>query len=267
MTDNPAHQQHIQWLQAQLLQQKQDLEAAEALVKQKRESVAYYQRTLDALVSDELGKIQIKNSTEVSSSSCLSVTAFSFPGNTSNQNGSRATSSTPYSGDKNFQDMELEDEELEDEELEDEELEDEELEDEELEDEELEDEDLEDEDLENEEFEEGNKRKPKDILRPEFKDMTLGEAAQKIMDQYRQPLKSEQIAKRIFDPKSNDERQRAKNSLATELRRGAKDGRWRKIERGCFISNLVDMQSKTSPFSFEQLSRFETINNGRSLDS
>jgi hypothetical protein len=233
MTDNPAHQQHIQWLQTQLAQQKQDLEAAEsklaetkALVEQKRESVAYYQSMLDAVVSDE-----------ISSSSCLSGTASSVPGNTSNQNGSRATSSIPVYGDKDCEDMKLEKEEVEDEELED------------------------------EEFKEENKRKPKDMLRPEFKNMTLGDAAQEIIDQNRSALKPEQIAEQMFDPKSEEERQRAKNSLATELRRGAKDGRWKKIDRGFFVSNLVNMHSKTLPLSIEQLSRFETINNGSSLDS
>lgn len=101
----------------------------------------------------------------------------------------------------------------------------------------------EDDDLEEEydfEFEAGgeSKRSPKDMLRPELKGKTLGD----IVAMYLKGVKgkesnSDDIAKKIFEPSSEEEFQRAKNSLSTELRRGAREGRWKKNGRGMFSAN------------------------------
>lgn len=88
-----------------------------------------------------------------------------------------------------------------------------------------------------EEPENPNQRNPKDMFKPEFFRKTLGDAALTILDSCNHPLNSDQITKRLFDYRSEDEYQRAKNSLSTELRRGAKEGKWKKIGRGFFAGN------------------------------
>lgn len=105
-----------------------------------------------------------------------------------------------------------------------------------------EDEDIEGQDLEDDETgDEGSKRNPKQMLRPEYARMKMAAAAQVILDRYKAPLTAEYIAKIMFEEGSDEENFRAKNSLSAELRRGAKDGRWRKLGRGLFVSNSVDM--------------------------
>lgn len=88
------------------------------------------------------------------------------------------------------------------------------------------------------EEEEGGKRSPKDMLRPEYQGKTLGEIALEwLIKAGGRPLSPDTIAERIFVTSSDEELQRARNSLATELRRGAKEGRWKKVGRGIFSAN------------------------------
>lgn len=94
-----------------------------------------------------------------------------------------------------------------------------------------------------EETENPNQRNPKDMFKPEFSRKTLGDAALMILDSCNHPLHSDEITKRLFDYRSEDEYQRAKNSLSTELRRGAKEGRWKKIERGFFAGNSFNEEN------------------------
>ncbi|HEY9864305.1 MAG TPA: hypothetical protein V6D21_09045 [Candidatus Obscuribacterales bacterium] len=94
-----------------------------------------------------------------------------------------------------------------------------------------------------EETENPNQRNPKDMFKPEFFRKTLGDAALIILDSCNHPLNSDQITKRLFDYRSEDEYQRAKNSLSTELRRGAKEGRWKKIGRGFFAGNSFNEEN------------------------
>ncbi len=102
---------------------------------------------------------------------------------------------------------------------------------------------FEDDELEEEdyfEFEAGSesKRNPKDMLRPKFKGKTLGDIAAMCLKASKgKELNSDDIAKEIFEASSEEEFQRAKNSLSTELRRGAREGRWKKNGRGMFSPN------------------------------
>ncbi|NEP29436.1 MAG: hypothetical protein F6K49_48830 [Moorea sp. SIO3I6] len=109
-------------------------------------------------------------------------------------------------------------------------------------DEELEEESFEENQRENQDDEEGQKRNPRDMLYPEFRGKTLREAVEIILDKFAAPVNREQIASRLFDAKSDHEQLRAKNSLSTELRRGAKEGRWKKVGRGLFASNSFQEQ-------------------------
>jgi hypothetical protein len=84
--------------------------------------------------------------------------------------------------------------------------------------------------------EDDRKRSPKEMLRVEFADKTLADVAELVLNSRNEPMTADDIAHYIFMTQDNDEYIRARNSLSTELRRGAKEGRWKQIGRGSFIS-------------------------------
>ncbi len=90
-----------------------------------------------------------------------------------------------------------------------------------------------------------NKRSPKDMLLPKYKGQTLGDIAEKILNSVKQSLDVDSITEVIFDTQNGDEYFRARNSLATELRRGAKDGRWQKTSPGCFQAIGVEPPTRS----------------------
>ncbi len=102
----------------------------------------------------------------------------------------------------------------------------------------FEDEDFEEEDYLELEADDKNKRSPKDMLQPHLKGKTLGDIAAIYLKAAKgKGLSSDDIAQQIFEATSEEEFQRAKNSLSTELRRGAREGRWKKNARGMFSAN------------------------------
>ncbi|MBD2490567.1 hypothetical protein [Aulosira sp. FACHB-615] len=98
-----------------------------------------------------------------------------------------------------------------------------------------------------------NKRSPKEMLRAEFANKTLAEVADILLNSQNQALTADEIAREIFLTENNEEYVRARNSLSTELRRGAKEGRWKQIGRGSFASiqskNLQDENLVTAYLS------------------
>lgn len=84
-----------------------------------------------------------------------------------------------------------------------------------------------------------NKRSPKEMLRAEFANKTLAEVAEIVLNSRNEALTADEIARAIFITQGNDEYVRARNSLSTELRRGAREGRWQQIKRGSFASIQV----------------------------
>lgn len=100
---------------------------------------------------------------------------------------------------------------------------------------------------------EDNKRSPKEMLRAEFANKTLAEVAEILLNSRHEVLTADDIARDIFLTENNDEYVRARNSLSTELRRGAKEGRWKQIGRGSFASikseNLQDKNLVPAYFS------------------
>lgn len=88
--------------------------------------------------------------------------------------------------------------------------------------------------------ESSSERRPKEMLRPEYLNKTLVEVAQEILENQNKVMGIDDIAKQAFAVKDEEEYERAKNSLAAELRRGAKDGKWKQAERGKFMSLNVD---------------------------
>ncbi len=202
-----AHEELITWIKTRLDKTQQELAEAEAklvevkaLVKQKRANVAYFQNKLEAeLSSNELAA-------EISSAL---VEDREVNGNLLSE---QAPTANPSANSGNVgQGIFLDDESQE--------------------------ESFEENERENQDDRESHKRNPRDMLYREFRGQTLGEAAEIILDSFAYPVTPEQIASRLFDPKSDHEQLRAKNSLSTELRRGAKEGRWKKVGRGLFASN------------------------------
>ena len=55
---------------------------------------------------------------------------------------------------------------------------------------------------------------------------------------------TETITKLLYDTQTEKEFKKAKNSIAVQLRRGAKERRWQKIGRGYFASNKYQVESK-----------------------
>jgi hypothetical protein len=76
-------------------------------------------------------------------------------------------------------------------------------------------------------------RNPIAMLRGEYKGMKLADIAAKVLSAEPAPLTTTQLTQRIYCTRSNDEFERARNSLSTELRVGAKSSnpRWRKCGR------------------------------------
>lgn len=74
------------------------------------------------------------------------------------------------------------------------------------------------------------------MLRTEFANKTLAEVAEIVLNSRNQALAADDIAQAVFITENNDEYVRARNSLSTELRRGAREGRWQQIGRGSFAS-------------------------------
>ena len=79
----------------------------------------------------------------------------------------------------------------------------------------------------------GKTRNPMAMLRDEYKGLKLGDIAAKVLNDAPSPLTTTQLTREIYCPRSNDEFERARNSLSTELRVGAKskNPRWRKCGR------------------------------------
>jgi len=79
----------------------------------------------------------------------------------------------------------------------------------------------------------GKTRNPMAMLRDEYKGLKLGDIAAKVLNAAPSPLTTTQLTREIYCPLSNDEFERARNSLSTELRVGAKSDnpRWRKCGR------------------------------------
>lgn len=76
-------------------------------------------------------------------------------------------------------------------------------------------------------------RSPMEMLRAEYKGMRLGDIAAKVLGGNPSPLTTTELTRLIYDTGSDDEFNRARNSLSTELRVGAKgdDPKWRKVGR------------------------------------
>lgn len=81
-------------------------------------------------------------------------------------------------------------------------------------------------------------RTPTDMLRPVYKGMKLGDIIIRVLENQHGPLTSKDITSLIYNTSSQDEFDRARSSVSTELRSGAKGSspRWQKIGRSAYIA-------------------------------
>ena len=84
-------------------------------------------------------------------------------------------------------------------------------------------------------------RTPMEMVRDEYKGMMLGDIAARVLDEYQSVLTPKQLSEIIYDAKTDEEFERARNSLSAELRAGAKgeSPRWKKIGRYAYASLQV----------------------------
>lgn len=87
-----------------------------------------------------------------------------------------------------------------------------------------------------------NERAPMEMVRPYFQPegdakRGLNEIILRALnDSLGQPVTTDDLVRKIYDTRTDDEFNRARNSLSSELRRGAKDGKWRKLGRSFYAS-------------------------------
>lgn len=207
-----AQEDHITWIKTRLEQTKRELTEAEAnlvevkaLVEQKRANVAYFENKLEAELSsnDDIAADNDDIAAEIS----RAFQEIEVNGNHLSEQATTVNSSGNL-GQVTFCDDELEEESFE----------------------------------ENQNNEESHKRNPRDMLYPEFRGKTFGEAVEIILDKFAAPVNRQQIASRLFDAKSDHEQLRATNSLSNQLCQGVKAGRWKKVGRGLFASNSFQEQ-------------------------
>ncbi len=77
-------------------------------------------------------------------------------------------------------------------------------------------------------------REPKEMLRPAYKNMSMGEIIESILKTRSSPFTSEELAEIVYDTQNEDEFFRAKASISAQLRLGAKNQKWKKTDRGLF---------------------------------
>ncbi len=88
-----------------------------------------------------------------------------------------------------------------------------------------------------------HQRSPMEMKRPQYVGLTFAESIEKVLNDRQQPMLVDQIVEAIFDPESEEELWRAKNSLSVELRRGK---RWKKLSRNIYASNSFNEQSASN---------------------
>jgi len=226
MVYDAAHQQHLEWLQAQLAQQDSKLAEAQAIVAQLQESVAYFRNAIAVVRTSEPNLTLTEKLPEQSS----------FTTNGTKEVVGLVTENGNLNGGETASIIISDNE----------------------------DSDLKD-DREGKETEEANKRSPKDMLLAEFREQTLGDIAEeKLKASGGKPLSSDELTEMIFETRSKDEYFRARNSLSAELRRGAKEERWKKVGRGIFV---IDVQPEANILSTEPQQKLYTLNSAKTLDS
>lgn len=172
MNSNIAHQQHIKWLQQQVVGKRIALEQAKVQVEQIRSELKYFELTLIAYNKSTDTSIQ---NTSSSSQANISSNEFEWQ----------------IESGKHFITTNLNS---------------------------------------------NSRRLPKQMLHYEFTKKSLCQIIEAVLKSRRESLSADEIAQAIFLTNNNNEYIRARNSLSTELRRGARNGKWKKTKRGLFAA-------------------------------
>ena len=85
---------------------------------------------------------------------------------------------------------------------------------------------------------------PKDMMRTPFVGMTAREAAQMVINQLQSSAHVDEIAKLIYDMRSEEEVQAVRRSFSSELRRGSAAGLWKKVGRNQYAPNYLDIDEQ-----------------------
>ena len=104
-------------------------------------------------------------------------------------------------------------------------------------------------------------REPMDMLRSQYKGLPMFEIIDSILDNSPKELSSDEVTRIAYDTNSDSEFERAKASMSAQLRYGASKGKWLKVGRGSFASNLT--QGVLGSVRDEDLEEI-LANNGRS---
>ena len=80
---------------------------------------------------------------------------------------------------------------------------------------------------------------PEDWLFPQYKLLGSRKAIEQILEERKEPVEIEDLVKKLYDTKSEDDFKRARNSLSAGLRRGAEEGAWKKVGRSFYEANSV----------------------------
>ncbi len=83
------------------------------------------------------------------------------------------------------------------------------------------------------------RREPTEMLRPEYQGMPMFDIIASILDSNLKELSYEDVARIAYDTNSEDEFERAKASIAAQLRVGASKQKWVKTGRGTFASKAT----------------------------
>jgi hypothetical protein len=92
-----------------------------------------------------------------------------------------------------------------------------------------------------------DKRTAKQMLLSEYADMSLSDAIYAFLAKIGVETSVDDIVQEVFDVQTEDEFQRVKSSISTELRRNQDSGRWQKAGRGCW--QVVTNEEGISPNS------------------
>lgn len=80
---------------------------------------------------------------------------------------------------------------------------------------------------------------PENWLYPQYKRLGSRRAIEQVLEEKKEPVEIEDLARELYDTRSEDEFRRARNSLSAGLRRGAEEGFWQKVSRSFYQSNSI----------------------------
>ena len=85
---------------------------------------------------------------------------------------------------------------------------------------------------------------PKQLLKPEYSNITLENAVDKVLKQHNHALDSSQVVYLLFDTQTDRDLKSCRNSINQILRNGVEKYLWRKVGRGLYESFKLEKNSQ-----------------------